>query len=55
MSRPHPIRILAIDDSAIGRQVIARDRARRLGADEYPTKPIQTKRVLSVAKSRLEA
>jgi two-component system chemotaxis response regulator CheY len=32
-----------------------RDRALRLGADEYLTKPIQTNRVLAVAKSLLEA
>ena len=32
-----------------------RDRALQLGADEYLTKPIQTNRVLAVAKSLLEA
>ena len=32
-----------------------RDRALQLGADEYLTKPIQTNRVLAVAKSLLKA
>ena len=32
-----------------------RDRALQLGADEYLTKPIQTNRVLAVAKALLEA